>query len=350
MKTNSQERTCKPAAKRHTSSTRRNSQKVPRMEEPIKTQQDNESYKDKTAQQKSKVFITREALSQILATIGKRRPETGGILLGPIGRDGISKFVFDSEGDNSFAAYGPSSEQLSDLCEQETSRGIELKGFCHSHPGGFASPSGGDMYYVQRFFDANPSMTTFYMPIMFNVPMSSGFGYPSSMRDTIYIGGRTRMSSSHIDKGQLPDGWQHHLNFYFVERANPETSKIAEIVICEESEFPKLPVAQMENTMTRYGIDSGILCNLLKGRDVSESTIQACGCDILCLNVVDGDTELSVLLPSELPVLQPSLIIGKLGYESFQYRFCWAIDDERDIHERLADLIESALATTSKLY
>ena len=44
--------------------------------------------------------------------------------------------------------------------------GLDMKGFVHSHPGGFDRLSGGDLEYIRRLLAKNPDMGVFAAPIV----------------------------------------------------------------------------------------------------------------------------------------------------------------------------------------
>jgi proteasome lid subunit RPN8/RPN11 len=44
--------------------------------------------------------------------------------------------------------------------------GLDMKGFVHSHPGGYARLSGGDLEYAGRLLAKNPDLAFFAAPIV----------------------------------------------------------------------------------------------------------------------------------------------------------------------------------------
>ena len=301
-----------------------------------------------------KVHLTLEVLEDLFSTIGAQNPETGGLLLGPINVDGISSFVFDTTGDISSASYSPSSDKLTALCKKTAKTdGLEMKGFCHSHPGNLCNPSIGDINYVRQFFDANPSMHKFYMPIIVNTPLSlHDLTYDSTSR--LYsLGNCTKFAKSekHAKGYQIPTDWQDHLRFFIVNRANPDQPVPAEVVLCNQSCFPLINGKSVDKFLKKeHIINIESLKRMLNRSDVIESFISIDGHEIYCIDVMDGNTQLTVLLPSEFPILQPQVLITKPETGSFQFRLCWTFDDKKNIHRRLADLINTALSESLDIF
>lgn len=113
--------------------------------------------------------IKEDVLFEMIAEIGSRPAEEGGLLIGPVGQETVTLFVYDNEGGRSGVTYTPSpavNEVLPLLAEE----GLDLKGFVHSHPG-LETPSDGDLRYVAAILEANPQMERVYLPIMPWVPI-----------------------------------------------------------------------------------------------------------------------------------------------------------------------------------
>lgn len=111
--------------------------------------------------------MSRHAHCRIMCTIGGRRPETGGILLGPIRGDEVTDFYFDATAACSGATYTPDYLTLRRKMQEEwIPAGVDMKGFVHSHPGGFDRLSLGDLVYVRRLLAKNPDMKVFAAPIV----------------------------------------------------------------------------------------------------------------------------------------------------------------------------------------
>ena len=103
----------------------------------------------------------------ILHSIGSHPPEMGGILLGPIGTNEVTKLFVDSGGSFSSSTYSPDHVTLNRKMKDEwLPAGIDMKGFVHSHPGRFDQLSTGDLAYIARLLDKNDDMDMFIAPIV----------------------------------------------------------------------------------------------------------------------------------------------------------------------------------------
>jgi proteasome lid subunit RPN8/RPN11 len=113
------------------------------------------------------IRMCRHVRCQIMSSIGARRPESGGILLGPVGSNDITAFYFDQSGTCSGATYTPDHVTLRQkMKNQWLPAGLDMKGFCHSHPGVFDRLSNGDLAYIRRLLVKNTDMGVFAAPIV----------------------------------------------------------------------------------------------------------------------------------------------------------------------------------------
>jgi proteasome lid subunit RPN8/RPN11 len=113
------------------------------------------------------ICMSRHVRCQIMCTIGALSPETGGILLGPIGSNDITDFYFDATAICSYGTYTPDYVTLRrKMKEVWMPSGIDMKGFVHSHPGGLDRLSQGDLDYIRRLLQKNPDMSVFAAPIV----------------------------------------------------------------------------------------------------------------------------------------------------------------------------------------
>ena len=113
------------------------------------------------------VKISRSVCKDILFTIGSQQPESGGILLGPVGSNEVTDFFFDSRGSCTRSSYSPDHVTLMRKMKEEwLPAGIDMKGFVHSHPNRLDSLTAGDMIYINRLLDINDDMTMFIAPIV----------------------------------------------------------------------------------------------------------------------------------------------------------------------------------------
>lgn len=122
-----------------------------------------------------KFVITKSAYEEILRTVGKRMPESGGILLGSRENYIVQKFIFDPTGSMSSAAYDPDINFINKTIKKEwEENGLALLGFIHSHPRGVKRLSGdwggntGDIGYTKAILKAIPDLKKFLVPIMFS--------------------------------------------------------------------------------------------------------------------------------------------------------------------------------------
>jgi proteasome lid subunit RPN8/RPN11 len=113
------------------------------------------------------IRMSRDVRCQIMCTIGALSPETGGILLGPIGSNDITDFYFDATAVCSYGTYTPDHVTLRHkMKEVWMPSGIDMKGFVHSHPGGLDRLSQGDLEYIRRLLQKNPDMAVFAAPVI----------------------------------------------------------------------------------------------------------------------------------------------------------------------------------------
>jgi proteasome lid subunit RPN8/RPN11 len=113
------------------------------------------------------IWMKRGLACRIMHTIGALPPESGGILLGPVGSDLVTDFYFDASARCTGATYAPDHLTLQrKMCEHWLPNGLDMKGFAHSHPGGFDRLSEGDLRYIGRLLAKNPDMNVFAAPII----------------------------------------------------------------------------------------------------------------------------------------------------------------------------------------
>jgi proteasome lid subunit RPN8/RPN11 len=113
------------------------------------------------------IWMKRGLPCRIMRTIGAQSPETGGILLGPVGSDVITDYCFDEGARCTGATYAPDYLTLQrKMNEHWLPSGIDMKGFVHSHPGGYDRLSTGDLRYISRLLAKNRDMRVFAAPIV----------------------------------------------------------------------------------------------------------------------------------------------------------------------------------------
>ena len=104
--------------------------------------------------------------------------EKGGFLFGPSGRDEVTKFLEDSRPNSSNVEWVPPGNYTAIVTTAE-SRGMQFKGFIHSHPAWFgANPSGPDVASFSRIQESNPN-SRFIYPILAQNANSRSYSTPS---------------------------------------------------------------------------------------------------------------------------------------------------------------------------
>ena len=113
------------------------------------------------------ITIRKQVLHDIMYSLASRNPESGGILLGPIGTTDVTDFYFDKNAKCTSGTYSPDIEtlrhHLKTVCQP---RNIDFKGFAHSHPKEYDKPSQGDIRYIKRLLAINPEDSMFFAPII----------------------------------------------------------------------------------------------------------------------------------------------------------------------------------------
>lgn len=253
------------------------------------------------------VQISRSALDAIIETVGSKRAETGGMLLGPENNDNVTHFIFDEEAAVTSITYSPSFEELTVLCELASENGYTLKGFCHSHPYGHSQPSYGDMEYVRKFFKENENLEIFYIPIVCGAPIKH----------------------EELKKAVKADDYQKFINFYIVRRDNQyqfykAKISIEEDRICDYSKYqPIFPSTVLPKSVARIRTDAIEKFIGQRGIQVEKKSVKIAENYIGCILATGAGFDITMLLPAEFPVLPPYLIVAENGGAEYQ---C-AIDD-----------------------
>jgi proteasome lid subunit RPN8/RPN11 len=119
------------------------------------------------SQKQPQMRMSKAVHTEIVFSICSRPPETGGLLLGPIGSNDITDFFFDKGADSTGATYSPDHITLNKKMKEEwMPSGNDMKGFVHSHPGKFDCLSHGDLEYISRLLAKNEDMDIFFAPIV----------------------------------------------------------------------------------------------------------------------------------------------------------------------------------------
>jgi hypothetical protein len=124
---------------------------------------------DRSSKQPAMITIrmAHQVINDIINSIGSQPPESGGILLGPVGTNEVTEFYFDQGGRCSGGTYSPDHVTLMQKMKEEwLPAGIDFKGFAHSHPGRLDWLTGGDLTYINRLLDKNEDMEMFIAPVV----------------------------------------------------------------------------------------------------------------------------------------------------------------------------------------
>jgi molybdopterin/thiamine biosynthesis adenylyltransferase/proteasome lid subunit RPN8/RPN11 len=117
----------------------------------------------------NKIYISQEVIEKITTFIANRKPESGGILMGPPGKDAITFFEYDRWGSVSGVTYDPAAEKLSEIANKiNLEKGWIIKGIVHSHPRDMSSLSTGDLRTISKYFQHNPELPYFIAPVVYN--------------------------------------------------------------------------------------------------------------------------------------------------------------------------------------
>ncbi len=116
----------------------------------------------------SKIRMTGSVRDQLDSELGTRRPEQGGILLGPADEELLAThFIFDRSGRRTSVSYTPDAAFLNRTIRRFKSCQMACIGICHSHPSATRRLSTGDLEWARVSF-ANPrnrSNSRIFMPI-----------------------------------------------------------------------------------------------------------------------------------------------------------------------------------------
>lgn len=115
----------------------------------------------------ARLVMTESVAEHIRHTIGRMRPEQGGMLGGDLETGVVTHFHFDTSARTTGGTYSPDDRELTRvLIEEWNPAGIRLLGFVHSHPGGFHHLSGGDVEYAARLLKRNLDQQRLLLPIV----------------------------------------------------------------------------------------------------------------------------------------------------------------------------------------
>lgn len=121
-----------------------------------------------TGAMKTVMKITRSVMRDIMCEIGKRDPESGGVIIGPAYEPLGTNFVFDETGICTGASWTFGHVKLNEILRKYLPLGFDAKGYVHSHPAGYRRLSPGDMLIPQKAFanQKNEDLHEVWMPIL----------------------------------------------------------------------------------------------------------------------------------------------------------------------------------------
>jgi hypothetical protein len=127
--------------------------------------------------------LSRPTHERMIAALASRPPEAGGLLLGPSNHRLVTHFLFDERGRVTPTTWTPDRDWLNASLKPFLGCGIDVKGFCHSHPSGFARPSSGDRDYLLRTLE-NPrnAAAEIFFPIFCDGVLHPYVVTPKSLR------------------------------------------------------------------------------------------------------------------------------------------------------------------------
>jgi len=110
--------------------------------------------------------IEGKILEEIISTIGKFEPETGGVL----GMRGgvVCAFYFDKNSVRRTDEYCPNTQDINSVLAGWSGEGVSFGGIIHSHPNGCCLLSGGDREGIEAIVKAIPPMDELYFPVVTN--------------------------------------------------------------------------------------------------------------------------------------------------------------------------------------
>ena len=271
-----------------------------------------------------RLYITAEALSEIAATVGATRPESGGMLFGPADLGGIDTFEFDSAGSARASAviYRPDEEWANRRQQHHIDADDQrvLDGFAHSHPGDSFWPSKavgyaeGDLGFAAAAFEMNAHLLSFWLPII------------------------TRT------KSRNPVLWPWH-----VSRNEPHVAQLAQVVVCAAREFPARvypdEIAQLIGATTPTKLAPVVGLDLDYVSEIAG--IQVLGHDRL-VTVSRQDATVEIYLPDRFPA-EPPLVAIRQGGSLHVLPSFWKSRSPMAVEWRLGVLIQRAFSFAQEL-
>jgi proteasome lid subunit RPN8/RPN11 len=105
------------------------------------------------------VRISADAYRQVVSTVGRRTPESGGPLGGASDTGLLTSFFFDDEGSRTPVEYSPAVDRIRRIFREVwRPRGTRMRAYVHSHPGDMTWPSEGDRAYAAAILRSNEQL------------------------------------------------------------------------------------------------------------------------------------------------------------------------------------------------
>ena len=142
--------------------------------------------KNEFTSQNMKWTFTAEVYNDICMTIGRRRPEYGG-LLGSSDGVHIDHYYFDETSERSSNVYMMDIPMCNKVIREWNDNNIELVGVIHSHPNGVTRPSNGDLLMAKNIIETINVHGRFFTPIVQVSPKLNGeiTIYPYSFEQSV---------------------------------------------------------------------------------------------------------------------------------------------------------------------
>lgn len=136
--------------------------------------------------------FTGNVYEDICNTIGKRPPESAGMIGGDLNTGYITRFHFDEHGKRTGASCSHDRETLDKILEEWNAAGERLMGYPHSHPPGCTSPSLGDERYAAKILEVNETLPYLLIPIV--LPAANRDGCQINLFTAVRAGNGVKIS------------------------------------------------------------------------------------------------------------------------------------------------------------
>lgn len=228
-----------------------------------------------------------DSVTRQIAKLLTYPPEHGGAIFGLVGKNLITRLIFDSEAETTSITYVPSVSLTQTIRSVEAADPkIELKGIVHSHPNGLSHPSAEDESRLEEGLALNPQITLYVAPIV------------------------TRMHTGSPDNHQLVIE-DCTISFFGASRRRRCGIRVQPVEVRE------VPVLQdLEQVRAHFGGDAlpEIFTTDLGGVEVLAGRLQLPGIELL-------------FLASELyPATPPLLLVTDESGQTQQLQVQWSLD------------------------